>query len=103
MQAANQLTDSLKEMGIAILRCKTGTPARMDKRSIDFSKMEEQFGDPRVVPFSFSTDPDSGQIHQDSFWLTYTNKQTTEIIRANLGSSPIYAGLIYGTGKRYCH
>ena len=76
LQAANHLTDSLKEMGIAMRRFKTGTPARMDKRSIDFSKMEEQFGDPRVVPFSFSTDPESVQIDQDSCWLTYTNEKT---------------------------
>lgn len=75
LQAANHLTDSLKEMGIAMRRFKTGTPARMDKRSIDFSKMEEQFGDPRVVPFSFSTDPESVQIDQDSCWLTYTNEK----------------------------
>ena len=102
LQAANHLTDSLKEMGIAMRRFKTGTPARMDKRSIDFSKMEEQFGDPRVVPFSFSTDPESVQIDQDSCWLTYTNEKTHEIIRANLDRSPIYAGIIEGTGPRYC-
>ena len=88
LQAANHLTDSLKEMGIEMRRFKTGTPARMDKRSIDFSKMEEQFGDPRVVPFSFSTDPESVQIDQDSCWLTYTNEKTHEIIRANLDRSP---------------
>ena len=102
LQAANHLTDSLKEMGIEMRRFKTGTPARMDKRSIDFSKMEEQFGDPRVVPFSFSTDPESVQIDQDSCWLTYTNEKTHEIIRANLDRSPIYAGIIEGTGPRYC-
>ena len=102
LQAANHLTDSLKEMGIAMRRFKTGTPARMDKRSIDFSKMEEQFGDPKVVPFSFSTDPESVQIDQDSCWLTYTNEKTHEIIRANLDRSPIYAGIIEGTGPRYC-
>ena len=102
LQAANHLTDSLKEMGIAMRRFKTGTPARMDKRSIDFSKMEEQFGDPRVVPFSFPTDPESVQIDQDSCWLTYTNEKTHEIIRANLDRSPIYAGIIEGTVPRYC-
>ena len=102
LQAANHLTDSLKEMGIAMRRFKTGTPARMDKRSIDFSKMEEQFGDPRVVPFSFSTDPESVQIDQDSCWLTYTNEKTHEIIRNNLDRSPLYSGMIEGTGPRYC-
>ncbi len=102
LQAANHLTDSLKALGIGLRRFKTGTPARMDKRSIDFSKMEEQFGDERVVPFSFSTDPESVQIEQDSCWLTYTNERTHEIIRANLDRSPIYAGIIEGTGPRYC-
>ena len=102
LQAANHLTDSLKSMGIEMRRFKTGTPARMDKRSIDFSKMEEQFGDERIVPFSFSTDPDSVQKEQASCWLTYTNEKTHEIIRANLDRSPIYAGIIEGTGPRYC-
>lgn len=102
LQAANHLTDSLKEMGIELRRFKTGTPARMDRRSIDFSKMEEQFGDERIVPFSFSTDPDSIQKNQVSCWLTYTNESTHEIIRNNLDRSPIYAGIIEGTGPRYC-
>ena len=102
LQAANHLTDSLKEMGIELRRFKTGTPARMDKRSIDFSKMEEQFGDERVIPFSFSTDPESVQKEQVSCWLTYTNERTHEIIRNNLDRSPIYAGIIEGTGPRYC-
>ncbi len=102
LQAANYLTDSLKSMGIEIRRFKTGTPARMDKRSIDFSKMEEQVGDERIVPFSFSTDPDSIQKEQVSCWLTYTNEKTHEIIRGNLDRSPIYAGVIEGTGPRYC-
>ncbi len=102
LQAANFLTESLLNMGIQIQRFKTGTPARMDKRSIDFSKMEEQFGDERVVPFSFSTDPDSIQKDQVSCWLTYTNEKTHEIIRNNLDRSPIYAGIIEGTGPRYC-
>ena len=102
LQAANHLTDSLKEMGIELRRFKTGTPARMDKRSIDFSKMEEQFGDERIVPFSFSTNPDSIQKEQVSCWLTYTNEKTHEIIRNNLDRSPIYAGKIGGTGPRYC-
>jgi len=102
LQAANHLTESLLNLGIELRRFKTGTPARMDKRSIDFSKMEEQFGDEKVVPFSFSTDPESVQIKQDSCWLTYTNEKTHEIIRANLDRSPIYAGIIEGTGPRYC-
>ncbi len=102
LQAANYLTDSLKELGIELCRFKTGTPARMDKRSLDFSKMEEQFGDDRVIPFSFSTNPDDVQIDQVSCWLTYTNKETHDIIRANLDRSPIYAGVIEGTGPRYC-
>lgn len=102
LQAATHLTDSLKALGIEMQRFKTGTPARMDKRSIDFSKMEEQFGDERVVPFSFSTDPESVQIDQISCWLTYTNEKTHEIIRNNLDRSPIYAGIIEGTGPRYC-
>lgn len=102
LQAANFLTDSLERLGIEMRRFKTGTPARMDKRSIDFSKMEEQFGDERVIPFSFSTDPDSIQKEQVSCWLTYTNEKTHDIIRANLDRSPIYAGIIEGTGPRYC-
>ncbi len=102
LQPANHLTQSLLDQQIEIRRFKTGTPARMDKRSIDFSKMEEQFGDERVVPFSFSTDPESVQIDQVSCWLTYTNEDTHNIIRANLDRSPIYAGIIEGTGPRYC-
>lgn len=102
LQAANYLTDSMKKMGIEMRRFKTGTPARMDKRSIDFSKMEEQFGDEKIVPFSFSTDPDSVQKDQVSCWLTYTNEKTHEIIKSNLDRSPIYAGIIEGTGPRYC-
>ena len=102
LQAATYLTDSLKRLGVEMRRFKTGTPARMDKRSIDFSKMEEQFGDERVVPFSFSTDPESVQKEQISCWLTYTNENTHEIIRNNLDRSPIYAGIIEGTGPRYC-
>ena len=96
------LTDSLKAHGIEMRRFKTGTPARIDKRSIDFSKMEEQFGDERVVPFSFTTDPESVQIDQASCWLTYTNEKTHEIIRENLDRSPLYSGMIEGTGPRYC-
>lgn len=102
LQAANHLTDSLKENGVEMFRFKTGTPARMDRRSIDFSKMQEQKGDDRVVPFSFTTDPESVQIDQISCWLTYTNEKTHEIIRNNLDRSPIYAGIIEGTGPRYC-
>lgn len=102
LQAANYLTDSLVSLGVEMRRFKTGTPARMDKRSIDFSKMEEQFGDERIVPFSFSTDPNDVQIDQVSCWLTYTNEDTHNIIRENLDRSPIYAGIIEGTGPRYC-
>ena len=102
LQAATHLTDSLKSLGIQMYRFKTGTPARVDKRSIDFSKMEEQFGDERVVPFSFTTDPDSVQKPQISCWLTYTNEETHRIIRNNLDRSPLYSGMIEGTGPRYC-
>lgn len=102
LQAANHLTDSLKEHGIEMFRFKTGTPARIDKRSIDFSKMEEQFGDERIVPFSFETNPEDVQIDQISCWLTYTNEETHSIIRANLDRSPLYSGMIEGTGPRYC-
>ena len=102
LQAAVGLSGSLEAYGVKLRRFKTGTPARMDRRSIDFSKMEEQFGDERIVPFSFSTDPDEIQIDQVSCWLTYTNEKTHEIIRANLDRSPIYAGIIEGTGPRYC-
>ena len=102
LQAANHLTDSLVEHGIEMYRFKTGTPARIDKNSIDFSKMEEQKGDERIVPFSFTTNPDDVQIDQVSCWLTYTNSKTHEIIRGNLDRSPIYAGVIEGTGPRYC-
>ena len=102
LQAANYLTDSLKKLGIEMFRFKTGTPARIAGNTIDYSKMEEQFGDERVVPFSFSTDPESIQIEQKSCWLTYTNEKTHEIIRANLDRSPLYSGMIEGTGPRYC-
>ena len=102
LQAATHLTESLHNLGLEMRRFKTGTPARMDKRSIDFSKMEEQFGDERVIPFSFSTDPESVQKEQVSCWLTYTNEKTHEVIRANLDRSPLYAGVIEGTGPRYC-
>ena len=102
LQAANYLTDSLKSHGIEMYRFKTGTPARIDKRSVDFSKMEEQFGDERVVPFSFTTNPEDVQIEQASCWLTYTNEKTHEIIRNNLDRSPLFSGMIEGTGPRYC-
>jgi len=102
LQAATYLTDSMKSLGIEIRRFKTGTPARMDKRSIDFSKMEPQYGDEKVVPFSFSTNPDDIQIDQVPCYLTYTNEKTHDIIRNNLDRSPIYAGVIEGTGPRYC-
>ena len=102
LQAANYLTESLKNIGIEIRRFKTGTPARVDKRSIDFSKMEEQFGDERVVPFSFSTDPETIQKEQVSCWLTYTNEETHKIIKSNIDRSPLYSGMIEGVGPRYC-
>ena len=102
LQAANHLTRSLIDNGIEMFRFKTGTPARVDKRSIDFAKMEEQFGDERIVPFSFSTDPESIQKEQVSCWLTYTNGETHQIIRDNLDRSPLFSGAIEGTGPRYC-
>lgn len=102
LMAANHLTDSLKEHGIEMFRFKTGTPARIDKRSIDFSKMQEQRGDEKIVPFSFTTNPEDVQIDQVSCWLTYTNEKTHEIIRENLDRSPMYSGKIKGTGPRYC-
>ncbi len=100
--AANYLSDSLRELGIELFRFKTGTPARIDKRSIDFSKMEEQFGDKEVVPFSFTNTPEEIQKEQISCWLTYTNEKTHEIIKENLDRSPLYSGNIKGTGPRYC-
>lgn len=102
LQAANYLTDSLKELGIEMYRFKTGTPARIAGNSIDYSKMEEQFGDEKITPFSFSTDPEDVQIPQKSCWLTYTNERTHEIIRENLNRSPLFSGMIEGTGPRYC-
>ena len=102
LQAANYLTDSLKGNGVKMYRFKTGTPARIAKKSIDFSKMEEQKGDERIVPFSFTTDPDAIQKEQVSCWLTYTNEETHKIIRENLDRSPLYSGMIEGTGPRYC-
>lgn len=102
LMSANHLTDSLIANGIKMRRFKTGTPARVDKRTIDFSKMEEQFGDERIVPFSFTTDPESIQKEQISCWLTYTNEETHKIIRDNIDRSPLFSGMIEGTGPRYC-
>ncbi len=102
LQAASYLTDSLKAHGVTMYRFKTGTPARVDGRSIDFSKMEEQFGDGQIVPFSFTTDPGQIQKRQISCWLTYTNEETHRIIRENLDRSPLFSGFIEGTGPRYC-
>ncbi len=102
LAAATHLTDSLKKLGIEMYRFKTGTPARIDRRSIDFSRMEEQPGDEKVVPFSFTTAPESMNKPQVSCWLTYTNETTHEIIRANLDRSPLFSGDIKGTGPRYC-
>ncbi len=102
LMAANFLTKSLIENGVEMYRFKTGTPARIDKRSIDFSKMQEQKGDETIIPFSFTTPQDEVQRDQVSCWLTYTNEETHKIIRNNLDRSPIYAGVIEGTGPRYC-
>ena len=102
LMSADHLSESLEKIGVKLRRFKTGTPARMDKRSIDFTKMEPQRGDDHITPFSFSTDPDSIQKEQVLCYLTYTNEETHEIIRANLDRSPIYAGVIEGTGPRYC-
>lgn len=100
--AANYLSDSMRKLGIEIVRFKTGTPARVDGRTIDFDKMEEQRGNTPIVPFSFATDPDDIQKEQVSCWLTYTNEQTHDIIRKNIDRSPLYSGVIHGTGPRYC-
>ena len=102
LQASNHLTECLKDLGIKMYRFKTGTPARIDKRSIDFSKMEEQFGDEKIIPFSFTTNREDVQIDQASCWLTYTNEKTHDIIRRNLDRSPLFSGMIEGTGPRYC-
>lgn len=102
LQAANHLSEALERLGIELVRFKTGTPARIDKRTIDFSKMEEQLGDETIVPFSFTTNPQDIQKPQVSCWLTYTNPKTHEIIKDNLNRSPLYAGVIEGTGPRYC-
>ena len=102
MQRSTWLKDSMDHLGIPLRRFKTGTPARMDGRTLDYSKMKIQPGDPVVVPFSYSTDPADVQIEQVPCWLTYTNEETHEIIRQNLDRSPIYAGIIEGTGPRYC-
>lgn len=102
LQAAKYLTESLKKLGVKMYRFKTGTPARIDKKSVDFSKMEEQFGDEKIVPFSFSTNPEDIQKEQVSCWLTYTNEKTHKIIRDNISRSPLYSGMIEGTGPRYC-
>ena len=102
LMAANNLSASLEKCGISLVRFKTGTPARIDGRSIDFSKCVEQKGDERVVPFSFSTDPESVQIDQMSCFLTYTNEDTHRVIRENIDRSPLYGGVIHATGPRYC-
>lgn len=102
LSAANSLSQSLLELGIELRRFKTGTPARVDKRTIDFSKMDEQKGDEKIVPFSFTNTPEELEREQVSCWLTYTNEETHEIIRENIDRSPIYSGNIKGTGPRYC-
>jgi tRNA uridine 5-carboxymethylaminomethyl modification enzyme len=102
LMAANNLSASLLSHGVKLVRFKTGTPARIDARSIDFSKMAEQKGDERIVPFSFSTNPEDVQIDQVSCWLTYTNEETHRVIRENIDRSPLYGGVIHATGPRYC-
>lgn len=102
LSAANSLSQSLLDLGIELRRFKTGTPARVDKRTIDFSKMEEQKGDENIVPFSFTNTPEELEREQISCWLTYTNEETHEIIRENIDRSPMYSGNIKGTGPRYC-
>ena len=102
LQSANYLTEALQRIGVEFVRFKTGTPARLDGRTIDYSQMSEQFGDERIVPFSFTTDPEDIQKKQVSCWLTYTNEKTHEVIQSNLNRSPLYAGVIEGTGPRYC-
>jgi len=102
LSAANYLTDCLKSLGIQMYRFKTGTPARIDKRSIDFSKMQEQFGDKKIVPFSFTNKSEDLQKEQVSCWLTYTNEETHKIIKENIDRSPLFSGNIKGTGPRYC-
>ena len=102
LSAATYLSDSMTDAGIPLRRFKTGTPARIDKRSIDFSKMEEQFGDEKIVPFSFTNTEEDIKRDQISCWLTYTNEQTHQIIRDNIDRSPLFSGAIEGTGPRYC-
>ncbi|MGN0465283.1 MAG: tRNA uridine-5-carboxymethylaminomethyl(34) synthesis enzyme MnmG [Lachnospiraceae bacterium] len=102
LSPARFLTDSIKSLGVEMYRFKTGTPARIDKRSIDFSKMEEQFGDEKIVPFSFTNTEEDIKREQISCWLTYTNENTHQIIRENLHRSPLFSGAIEGTGPRYC-
>ena len=102
LKAADGLSQALRKHGIELVRFKTGTPARMDGRTVDYSKMEEQFGDDKIIPFSFTSDPAALQKEQVSCWLTYTNEETHKVIRENLDRSPIYAGVIEGTGPRYC-
>lgn len=102
LKSSTELTNSLKELGISIMRFKTGTPARIDKKSVDFSNMESQYGDKKIVPFSFETELGSIEREQVACWLTYTNEKTHQIIKDNLYRSPMYSGIIEGTGTRYC-
>ena len=102
LQSATHLTDSLKKLGISMRRFKTGTPARMDGRTIDYSKMEPQYGDEKIVPFSFENKPEDLEREQVKCWLTYTNEETHKVIKENLDRSPLYSGYIKGTGPRYC-
>ena len=102
LMAATKLSQCLKDLGIRLYRFKTGTPARMNKNSLDFSKMEPQYGDENIVPFSFENTPEDIQREQVPCWLTYTNEKTHQIIQDNLHRSPMYSGVIEGTGPRYC-
>ena len=102
LAAANELTGNLMKLGIEMRRFKTGTPARVDKRTVDFSKMAEQTGDENIVPFSFTNTPEDLEREQVSCWLTYTNQETHKIIMDNIDRSPLYSGNIKGTGPRYC-
>ncbi|HIT73459.1 MAG TPA: tRNA uridine-5-carboxymethylaminomethyl(34) synthesis enzyme MnmG [Candidatus Fimicola cottocaccae] len=99
---ATKLSQNLMDLGIKLYRFKTGTPARIDRRTVDFSKMEPQYGDEKIVPFSFENKPEDIYREQVPCWLTYTNEETHTIIRENLHRSPMYAGVIEGTGTRYC-
>ena len=102
LKTSNKLSEALKAINVELRRFKTGTPARVDARTIDFSKMEPQYGDERIVPFSFENKEEDIKREQFPCYLTYTNERTHQIIRDNLHRSPMYSGVIEGTGPRYC-